>query len=367
MECTPSHTNWQEIAKLKRPGMHKLSSLQAVAHGSDTVQYFQWRKSRGSNEKFHGAVVDHLGSENTRVFKEVSEVGATLKKIEEVLGSMSKVRVALVMDVENEWAIDASQGFQKAGKKYYETCYSFYFDLWSRGINVDIVSAEADFTKYSLVIAPMLYMTKKSVIDSIERYVKGGGAFLSGYMLGYVNENDLCYLGGFPAENLKDVFGVWSEEIDTLYPCERNAVIYDRKEYETADYCEVLHPRENAEVLAVYRDDFYGGTPALVKNNYGKGTTYYIGTRDTGALKHRLLTEILSELEIFPELENLPYGVTFHTREDEGVKYLFLENYNSHAEKVSLKGELINLETGKTEKGEVTLEPFGVRIYKMNI
>ena len=58
MESTPSLTNWQEINKLKRPGMHILSSFQAVAHGSDTVQYFQWRKSRGGSEKFHGAVVD---------------------------------------------------------------------------------------------------------------------------------------------------------------------------------------------------------------------------------------------------------------------------------------------------------------------
>ena len=60
-----------------------LASIQAVAHGSDSVQYFQWRKSRGSNEKFHGAVVDHLGNENTRVFREVSALGQTLKDIEE--------------------------------------------------------------------------------------------------------------------------------------------------------------------------------------------------------------------------------------------------------------------------------------------
>ena len=61
MESTPSMTNWQNVAKLKKPGMHMLSSIQAIAHGSNSVQYFQWRKSRGSSEKFHGAVVDHYG------------------------------------------------------------------------------------------------------------------------------------------------------------------------------------------------------------------------------------------------------------------------------------------------------------------
>ncbi|MGV7801778.1 beta-galactosidase, partial [Mycobacterium kansasii] len=74
MESTPSLTNWQPVSKLKRPGMHLLSSMQAVAHGSDTVQYFQWRKSRGSSEKLHGAVVDHVGHEHTRVFSDVAEV-----------------------------------------------------------------------------------------------------------------------------------------------------------------------------------------------------------------------------------------------------------------------------------------------------
>ncbi|MCS6067093.1 beta-galactosidase [Klebsiella variicola subsp. variicola] len=45
MESTPGATNWQPTSKLKKPGMHILSSLQAVAHGADSVQYFQWRKA----------------------------------------------------------------------------------------------------------------------------------------------------------------------------------------------------------------------------------------------------------------------------------------------------------------------------------
>jgi beta-galactosidase len=39
MESTPSVTNWQGISRLKRPGLHQLSSLQAVAHGANGVQY----------------------------------------------------------------------------------------------------------------------------------------------------------------------------------------------------------------------------------------------------------------------------------------------------------------------------------------
>lgn len=109
MESTPSLTNWQPISKLKKPGMHVLSSLQAVAHGSDSVQYFQWRKSRGSSEKFHGAVVDHAGHENTRVFQEVSELGGNLSRLDEIVGTTVNAEVAIIFDTENRWAVKDSQ------------------------------------------------------------------------------------------------------------------------------------------------------------------------------------------------------------------------------------------------------------------
>jgi beta-galactosidase len=364
MESTPSMANWQSYAKLKRPGMHKLSCMQAVAHGSDTVQYFQWRKSRGNTEKMHGAVVDHLGTEHNRVFNDVKEVGQTLINIEEVLGSMPKVDVALVMDVENEWALKDCWGFQIADKKYFKTCLSFYFDLWQRGINVDVIDTTRDFDKYKLVIAPMLYSTSEKTIEKITSYVNNGGTFLSGYMLAEVNENDLCYLGGFPANNLKDVFGVWAEEVDTLYPNDRNAIVKDGVEHEVLDYCERLHVRGNAEVIGVYRDDFYANEPAIIKNKYGNGTTYYIGARDTGSLKHDLISTILSDLDIKGEIDNLPYGVTCHSREDGDDFYLFVENYNATPKTIDIGEEKLNLETKKTEGGVITLEPFGVRIYK---
>src|SRR5258708_4286665 len=64
LESTPSVTNWHGVSRLKKPGMHVLSSLQAVAHGANSVQYFQWRQSRGGEEKIHGGGGGHLGYGN---------------------------------------------------------------------------------------------------------------------------------------------------------------------------------------------------------------------------------------------------------------------------------------------------------------
>ena len=362
MESTPSNTNWQGIAKLKRPGMHKLSSLQAVAHGSDSVMYFQWRKSRGSDEKLHGAVVDHEGSENTRVFREVAELGATLGKIEDILGTMPRVRVAVVYDFENQWALENVQGFCNSDKKYYDTCYSFYYQLWKRGIDADVISAEDDFSRYDLVFAPMLYSVSEKVISSLASFVRAGGVLVSSYASFVANENDLCYLGGIPAGKLREVFGIWCEETDSLYSSQRNAALYGTEEFELLDYCDIIHP-EGADVLATYRDDFYAGYPALTVNKYGEGEAYYLAARDSGALTERLVGELLDKLGIKGNLESLPFGVTAHARYDGDTKYLFVENYTGDKASVNVPPS-VDLECGEELFGEIVIPAYGIKILR---
>lgn len=363
MESAPGLVNWKDVNKLKRPGMDTLASLQAVAHGSDSVQYFQWRKSRGSVEKFHGAVVDHVGTEETRVFKTVQRTGEILKAVDEIAGTTVKARVAIIYDWEARWALDDSQGFQKE-KRYSATCVDYYTPLWKRGIAVDIIGPDKDFTKYDLIIAPMLYMTSRKLIDKFELFVKNGGTLYATYTLGMVNETDLCYLGGFPAENLKEVFGIWNEEIDTLYPDERGEVEMNGIKFPSKDYAELIHAK-TAKVLAEYTKEFYAGMPAFTVKNYGKGKAYYQAFRDDGKFTEYALSEILTQLEIKPVIPELPKeGVTAHVRTDDNVEYLFIENYNDTKQTdITLKESYIDMLTGK-ETSKVDLDGYSIAILK---
>ena len=358
MESAPGLVNWKPVNKLKRPGMDTLQSLQAVAHGSDTVQYFQWRKSRGSVEKFHGAVVDHVGTNETRVFRAVQETGRRLKAMDEVAGSHVRARVAIVYDWENMWALDDSQGFQKNQKLYNETCYEYHKVLWEKGINVDIVRASADWSGYDLVIAPMLYMVGEQTAEKMAAYVEKGGHLYTTYMLGMVDDTDLCHLGGFPGGALKQVFGLWNEEIDTLYPEERVAVSGG---FEAKDYCELIHAR-GCQVKAIYEGAFYAGMPAFTVNGYGAGKAYYQAFRDTGSFKRAALGDVLAELGIEGSVAELPVGVTAHTRCAEGVEYLFVENYNPAAATVTVEG-YTDLETGEAVK-QLDVPGYGIRVLK---
>ncbi|HCE00111.1 MAG TPA: beta-galactosidase, partial [Armatimonadetes bacterium] len=111
MEQSPSQQNWQPYNKLKSPGRLRLQSFQTVAHGADSVMYFQWRRGRGGCEKLHGAAVEHGGGETNRVFREVAEIGAELESLgTETIGGRTPARVAVVFSWESWWAIRYSSG-----------------------------------------------------------------------------------------------------------------------------------------------------------------------------------------------------------------------------------------------------------------
>lgn len=366
MESTPSLVNWKPYNKPKRPGMDVLSSLQAIAHGSDSVQYFQWRKSRGSSEKFHGAVVGHDGTEHTRVFRSVQTTGQILEQIDEIAGTLTQSQVALIYDWENMWALDDAQGYAKDNKKYLETCYAYHRVFWERGIDCDIVSPTADLSKYRLVVAPMLYLTSGKAIKNLKGYVHKGGTLYGTYMMGTVDENDLCYLGGIPGNGLSEVFGITAEEIDTLYPHERQHATMNGKIHQLVDYCETLH-LSGAQILATYADGYYENTPALTLHHYGNGQALYQACRDIGSLKEEAIGQLIRDLQIrsaVPTEAALPHGVTAHTRTDGVHTYLFIENYSGeNSASVALPGQMQDLLTGEsTDTCQVA--PYGFGIFK---
>lgn len=366
MESTPSHVNWKPYNKLKRPGMHMLSSLQAVAHGSDSVQYFQWRKSRGSYEKFHGAIVDHVGNENTRVFKDVAEVGNRLKKLDEIVGTTVDSKVGLLYDWSTRWSLEMAAGFQMNNKKFVATVQSYYGALWENGVDVDFIGGEShDFSKYKLIIAPMRYMVSNELGEKLKEYVKNGGTLLCTYTTAMVDNNDLCHLGGFPGAGLREVFGIWNEEIDTLHPGETVTIKLTNGTTATAvDYCELLHT-EGAEVLGVYDGEFYKGMPAYTVNNYGKGKAYYQAFRDNGSFTKEIVKTVLNEAGVKSEFDGvLEYGVTAHSRTDGQNTYVFLENYTKEEKTTNTAINWTEVDTGKTVTGEIAIPSFGTIILK---
>lgn len=203
MEQTPAQQNWMPYNSVKRPGVMRLWSYQAVARGADTVLFFQLRRSIGACEKYHGAVIEHVGHEHTRVFRECAELGRELELLgDELLDARSAAQIGIIYDWENRWALDLSSGptvaldYVKEVHKYYDACYQ-------QNIEADIIGVEEDLFKYKVVIAPVIYMIKPGFAAKVEAYVKAGGTFVTTFFSGIVNENDLVTLGGYPGSCVK--------------------------------------------------------------------------------------------------------------------------------------------------------------------
>ncbi len=368
MEQTPSQQNWQAHNALKRPGVMRLWSYQAMAHGADAVMYFQWRRSRGATEKYHGAVVEHEGTSRPRVFQEVAQIGRELESLgTKTLGGRVAARAAVLFDWDNWWAIEYSSG-PSVDLKYVPQCLAHFRALHGLGIPTDVVSPGADLSGYDLVIAPVLYMVKPGIAEKLEAFVQGGGTFVTTFFSGLVDENDRVYLGGYPGP-LRKMLGIWSEEIDALTPAQSNSVVFSAPfgtltgTYGCRLLCDRIHP-EGAEVLATYGADFYVGEPAVTVNSYGEGRAYYLATAlDPDALTG-FYTKLCADKAITSPLPGLPEGVEVMPRvSPHGETLLYVLNHAAVPATVALpEGEHDNLLSGQTRTGSLTLDAYGVAI-----
>ena len=361
MESTPSGVNWHEVNKAKRPGMHLLSSMQMISHGSDSILYFQWRKSRGSSEKFHGAVVDHDNSSENRVFKEVAKVGKTLEKLSDVVGTNRPADVAILYDWESNWAINDAQGYGLKTKQYPQTLQQHYRPFWEKDIPVDVITKEQDFADYKLLIVPMLYLVSEETIARLKTFVQHGGKLVMTYISGIVNEHDLTYLGGWH-KDLQEVFGIKPVETDTLYPKNRNRVMYRNQSYELKDYATVIDVN-TATVDGTYEEDFYATTPAVTSNNFGNGASYYIGGRLNEQFHHDFYQELIDELQLKP-VHTVKHGkgVSVQVRQAPESDYLFVMNFTEEKQPISLDYKVKDLVSGEEVTGDLTLDVYEVRI-----
>ena len=368
MEQTPSQQNWQKYNSLKRPGQMRAQSYQTLAHGADTIQFFQLRRSVGGCEKFHGAVIAHVGNENTRVFREAAALGAELKALgDETLGARARKETAILFDWDNWWAIEYSAG-PSVLLKYRDEIQNYYTALYEQNMATDIIGVEDDFSDYRVIIAPVLYMVKPGVDEKIKAFVQAGGIFVTTFFSGYVDEHDLVVTGGYPGK-LRDLLGIWVEESDALPEGETNHFTWKGARHEAVLLCDLLHP-EGAEVLATYEEDFYAGMPVLTKKRYGAGAAYYVAVRSDALFYEALIREICEKAGITPVAQT-PGGVEAVLRvgRDEKKEFLFLLNHEKIEQSVPVEQDATDLVTGmEWKKGsKLTLPAYGVAILKRSV
>ena len=351
MEHSTSAVNWQPRNRPKMPGEMLRSSLAHVARGADAVMFFQWRQSYAGAEKFHSAMVPHGGRE-TRVWREVVELGAALRSLGPVRGTAVQSRVAIVFDYEAWWASELDS-HPSEDVKYLDLMRALHRSLYLRGITVDFVHASAPLDGYGLVLVCTLYNVTDPGARAIASAAEAGATVLVTYFSGIVDENDHIRLGGYPGA-FRELLGISVEEFHPLLAGE-SVKLNDGGTGSV--WSEHVH-LAGAEALNTFTEFPLEGVPSLTRRAVGRGAAFYLATFPDQDGIERLVDRLLAESGAAP-VADADFGVELtRRRATDGSSFVFAINHSGVDASVRVAGtELLSgaAFTGTVPAGRVAV------------
>ncbi len=362
LEHSTSGVNWQLRNPAKAPGQMARNSLAHVARGSEGALFFQWRQSRRGAEKFHSAMVPHGGTD-TRVWREVVELGAHIEALSEIRGTRTEADVAVLWDWHSWWAqtLDWRPSVDHDAR---ERADAFYEALYDRHLTVDFAHPEADLSRYPLVVVPALYLMTEAAGRNLTAYVEQGGTLVVSYFSGIVDQHDAVHEGAYPGP-LRDVLGLTVEEFSPLLPGERVRVTgIDGTELSADVWTELVVPR-GAETVSAYADGPAAGLPAVTRHRLGEGTAWYVSTRLGADGLDALLGRAGEDAGLAPRAD-LPRDVEVVRRTGTSGTYLFAVNHTGSDAKVPLEAPGTELLTGDRAAGRLAVPAGAVRVVRLD-
>ncbi len=354
METSPSAVNWQPRNTAKRPGQLRRDALQQVAHGADGFNVFQFRASIAGAEKFHSGLVPHAGTD-TRLWREVVELGGILERLGELSGSRVEAEVALVFDWQAWWGCELDS-HPSVDVRYPDRARAFHEALWELGVAVDVVAPGQSLEGYRLVVVPTLYLADDEASRVLDAFVRDGGHVVVTYFSGIVDENDHVRPGGYPGA-FRDLLGVRVEEFAPLL--EGESVRLD--DGGTADVWTEDLVLAGAEAVARYVDGPVPGAPAITRHEHGAGVAWYVATRTDAATTARHVGRMVEAAGVAPVVSTAA-GVEVQRRRAGEQTWLFVLNHTGSEASVAATGT--DIVTGVAVPGTVTVPPGGVAVVR---
>ncbi|WP_124099811.1 beta-galactosidase [Ruminococcus sp. Marseille-P6503] len=311
---------WMPMTAAPKPEMIKGYALQAIARGADSVVHFRWRSAVSGAEMFWHGLIDQSNVPSRR-FYEFAQLCREAEALD-TDGTEVSSDIALLYSPDTETALKIQP--QTDGFHYYNQLKSFHDGIISLGANCDIISQSADFSGYSVIIAPTMFITDESVVKRLYSFAENGGTVVLTNRSGVKDQYNNCIMAPLPAA-YSELTGCTVQEFDPI-GWDAAHVEMNGREYEVSCWCDVLKP-DGAAVIASYTDRFYKGSPAVTVNSFGRGKCYYVGTIGKRDFYKELCARILSDagLDI---ITDLPRNVELSARKGGGKEIIFIFNNN---------------------------------------
>ncbi|HEY0759163.1 MAG TPA: beta-galactosidase [Acidisarcina sp.] len=367
METEPAFVNWRANNNPLRKGQVREMAWQAIGHGADAVEYWQWRSALNGQEQYHGVLAGADGTP-VPVYDEVRQIGAEFDKAGPALaGTSPHSDVAVIQSYDSRWAID----FQRHNREFdpIAEMLAFYRPLVQQAQSIDILSPYAPLDQYKLVVAPALNVLPQALADRLIAYVQGGGNLVLGPRSGMKDEFNRLNVQRQPGP-LVDLLGGRAEQfysLDTAVP-----VSGDAGSGTASLWAEQLSTRApDTKVLLRYgaSNGWLDDQPAAITRRAGKGSITYIGAWLDQPLLDKMMGDMLHESGVQPVVPDTPAGVEVLRRAKGSAgasstagSILILINHNEAAATVSLPSGATDLLTEKKAASSIELPPHGVAV-----
>ena len=350
-----------------KPGQMRLWTYQSIAHGGDMVLYFRWRTATVGTEIYWHGINDQHNQPNRRV-EEVARISQELAAAApRIAGTTVAADVAILADYDNEWdgEVDVWHGpLTKQSVRAWFTALQFAH------VPVDAFylrpgTTPSDLAGYRLLVYPHAAILSADTATLLDGYVRDGGTVIFGARTGYKDPTGKVSDRPLPGP-VADLCGVTVTDSTMILSSEPGPVLrwrgIDAAPSHAPGFNEIVRlDSDTAEVLAEYGDDYYAGTPALVRNRRGLGSALFFGA----AFTLKTAATILAILGVGSPVEGwleLPSEVELAIRERPDTRdgLAFVMNFSSSARTIEVRRESLDILSGRSLKGFVTLAPFDV-------
>jgi beta-galactosidase len=375
-ETNAQSTDWDSAFQYPPyDGQLRLDVYTHLSSGANMVEYWHWHSIHSGQETYWKGVLSH-DLEPNRAYAEVSRTAHELQKIGPHVANLKiKNEVAILYSVDSANALDfmpfTSSGPQWSGAKpvadYGSLIHQFHRVLYTANVGVDFVFPEAaDFSDYKVLIVPALYIADDALLRKISDYVHGGGHVVMTFKSGFCDENSMVRWARQPGP-LRNAAGFSYQEFSNLEKplALKGDPFQAGKDNEVMYWAEFLMP-EHAQPVAFYDHPFFGRWPAIVRNQYGRGTLTYEGTWLSDTLQRDVLLEVLKSVRLAGPDQQLPATVRVkHGVNGLGKTIHYYLNYSSIPQSLAYPYRAgVDLLSGKNivTSAQIQLQPWDLVI-----
>lgn len=317
------------IGYLPRPNQGKMWAYQGMAHGCENLLFFRWRGMTRGAEQFCFGIIDH-DNEEGRKYEEVKSFMEEIVSYEEVIKSEIQSDIAVLYDFDNIWSWYYQR--QSSEFNFTEELVRLYTPFYNFNTNIDVININKNFSKYKVLVVPVMQIIDESLERRFRDFVKAGGIIVFSFRAGIKDRDNNIYFNRVIPCNIREITGIRIKEIEALQINQEVEILgvdrYKDKKGKCFVWRDLIIP-EKARMLYRYNDKFYKNNGCITENQYGKGKVYYIGGGVEVNILNDIAKEIIDTLDI-PYIES-PEGLEVYIRKYKNEDWLFINNHTDEA------------------------------------